>query len=90
MRYLTIEEVLELHRLVVTQSGGGSGVARPQRPGFRLGPPAHGLWPGEPVSDTREKATALGFALVMNHPFVDSFAGSDRVSSFAGSDRVSS
>ena len=29
MRHLTIEEVLELHRLVITQSGGGSGVRHP-------------------------------------------------------------
>ena len=31
MRDLTIEEVLELHRLVITQSGGGSGVRDPRR-----------------------------------------------------------
>jgi hypothetical protein len=26
IRYLTLDEVLELHRLVVEQSGGGSGI----------------------------------------------------------------
>jgi len=29
MRYLTIEAVLALHRQVITQSGGGSGVSDP-------------------------------------------------------------
>ncbi len=26
IRYLTLEEVLELHRLIVEQSGGGDGI----------------------------------------------------------------
>ena len=71
MRYLTIEEVLELHRLVIPQSVGRSG-SRPQRPGFRLGPAACMTFGGVNLYPTAvEKAAALGFALVMNHPFVD-------------------
>ena len=39
MRYLTIEEVLELHRLVITQSGGGSGVRDPNAQDSALAQP---------------------------------------------------
>src|SRR5208337_2686902 len=36
------------------------GGARPQRPGFRLGPAAHDLRHGEPVSDGRGEGRRLG------------------------------
>lgn len=71
IRYLTLEEVLELHRLVLEQSGGlggvrdlgglDSAVAQPQ---MTFG--GQDLYPG-----LGEKAAALGFSLVCNHPFVD-------------------
>lgn len=71
MRYLTLAEVLELHRLTVLQSGGGSGirdmggiesaVAQPQ---MKFG--------GQELYPTIEsKASAICFSLVMNHPFID-------------------
>lgn len=71
MRYLTIAEVLYLHRMVIAQSGGSSGIrdlgglesaiAQPQAT-FA----GSDLYPG-----VGEKATALCFSLVLNHPFVD-------------------
>jgi death-on-curing protein len=71
IRYLTPEEVLELHRLALEQSGGLGGVrdlggldsalAQPQ---MAFG--GQDLYPG-----LAEKAAALGFSLVCNHPFVD-------------------
>jgi death-on-curing protein len=70
-RYLTVEEALELHRLVLEQTGGLGGVrdlgglesalAQPQ---MTFG--GQDLYPG-----LAEKAAALGFSLVCNHPFVD-------------------
>ena len=39
MRYLTIEEVLELHWLVITQSGGGSVVRDTHALDSALAPP---------------------------------------------------
>jgi death-on-curing protein len=71
MRYLTLAEVLELHRRVIEQAGGAEGVrdlgaiesavAQPQM-----------TFGGKDLYPTMEsKATALCFSLVMNHPFVD-------------------
>ncbi len=71
MRYLTLGEVLDLHRRIIEQSGGAVGVrdlggiesavAQPQM-----------TFGGEELYPTIEsKATALCFSLVMNHPFVD-------------------
>lgn len=71
MRYLTVEEVLELHRRVIATSGGSwrvrdlggleSAVAQP-----RMAFGGQDLYVG-----LAEKAAALGFSLVGNHPFVD-------------------
>ncbi|HCS50606.1 type II toxin-antitoxin system death-on-curing family toxin [Rubinisphaera sp.] len=71
MRYLSLSEVLVLHRQVLEQSGGGSGirdfgaiesaVAQPQ---LRF----HGQ---DLYVSIEEKATALCYSLVGNHPFVD-------------------
>jgi death on curing protein len=71
MRYLTQDEVLELHQAIVEQSGGGwglrdlgalqSAVAQPKM-----------TFAGKDLYPTiEEKAAALGFALICNHPFVD-------------------
>ena len=71
MRYLTIEEVLELHRLVITQSGGGSGVRDPNALDSALAQPRMTFGGVNLYPTAVEKAAALGFSLVMNHPFVD-------------------
>ena len=71
MRYLTLAEVLDLHRRVIEQTGGADGirdlggvesaVAQPQM-----------SFDGVPLYPTiTESAAALCFSLVMNHPFVD-------------------
>jgi death on curing protein len=71
MRYLTLLEVLELHRQIIEQSGGAldirdlglleSAIAQPLA-----------TFDGEDLySSVTEKAVALGFSIIMNHPFVD-------------------
>lgn len=71
MRYLTLLEVLELHRRIIAQSGGTLGVrdfgllesaiAQPQM-----------MFAGEELyTSLIEKAAALGFSIIMNHPFID-------------------
>lgn len=71
MRYLTLGEILELHRRIIEQSGGAGGVrdlggvesavAQPQM-----------TFDGDELYPTIEaKVTTLCFSLVMNHPFVD-------------------
>jgi death-on-curing protein len=71
MRYLTTEEVLELHRLVITQSGGASGVRDPYALDSALAQPRMTFGGVDLYPTAVEKAAALGFSLVMNHPFVD-------------------
>ena len=71
MRYLSIEEVLELHRLVITQSGGGSGVRDPIALDSALAQPRMTFGGVNLYLIAVEKAAALGFSLVMNQPFVD-------------------
>jgi death on curing protein len=71
LRYLSLVEVLELHRRITALSGGAvslrdlgaleSAVAQP-RASFA----GEDLYP-----DLATKATALAFSLINNHPFVD-------------------
>jgi len=72
MRYLTIEEVLELHRRVNTQSGGGSGVRDPNALDSALAPPRMNFGGVNLYPTAVEKTAALGNTPVMNQPFVDS------------------
>ncbi|NJC96832.1 MAG: type II toxin-antitoxin system death-on-curing family toxin [Anaerolineales bacterium] len=71
MRYLTVGEILKLYSRVMEQSGGGVGnrdlgglesaVAQPRM-----------TFNGKELYPTIvEKASALGFSLIQNHPFVD-------------------
>jgi death-on-curing protein len=71
MRYLTLGEVVELHRRVIDASGGSHGVrdlgsieSAIAQPRMSFG--GEDLYPG-----LAEKAAALCFSLVKNHPFVD-------------------
>ena len=70
-RLLTLDEVLELHRPVIAQSGGGAGVRDLGAVESAVAQPAM-TFGGEDLYPTLvEKAAALGFSLVCNHPFVD-------------------
>ena len=71
MRHLSLSEVLELHRRIVEESRGSTGVrdlaaleSAVAQPRMTFG--GHDLYPEIP-----DKAAALGFSLVRNHPFVD-------------------
>lgn len=71
MRYLTLVEVIDLHRQIIEQSKGTinirdlgaleSSIAQPRM-----------TFGGEDLYPTIiDKASALGFSIVMNHPFLD-------------------
>lgn len=71
MRYLSLAEAIELHKRVVNQSGGASGLrdiggleSAIAQPRMTFG--GHDLYP-----TLIEKAGALCFSLILNHPFVD-------------------
>ena len=71
MRYLTLGEVVALHRGVIQATGGAAGIrdlgaleSAVAQPRATFG--GEDLYPG-----VIEKAAALAFSLVMGHPFVD-------------------
>jgi death on curing protein len=71
MRYLTLNELLQLHRRLVEQSGGSTGIHSVEALESALAQPRM-TFSGEDLYPTiAEKAAALGFSLIMNHPFVD-------------------
>jgi len=71
MRYLTINEALEIHNRVIEQSGGAKGIRDLGVLESALAQPKM-TFGGEDLYPTVvEKASALGFSLIQNHPFID-------------------
>jgi death-on-curing protein len=71
IRYLTLVEVLNLHRQIIEQSGGALGVRDVGALQSALAQPRM-TFGGEDLYPTlADKAAALGFSIIMNHPFVD-------------------
>ena len=71
MRYLSADEVIELHRLIVIQSGGGLGLRDRKGLESAIAQPCM-IFSGQDLYPTiEEKAGALGFSLIQNHPFID-------------------
>lgn len=71
MRYLTLPEVLDLHRRVIEQSGGADGVRELGGVESAVAQPQMSFGGEELYPTIESEATALCFSLVMNHPFVD-------------------
>ncbi len=71
MRYLTIAEVLYLHRMVIAQSGGSGGVRDQGSLESAMAQPQAAFGGADLYTSLAEKAPALCFSLVLNHPFID-------------------
>lgn len=71
MRYLTVYEVLEIHRLVLAQSGGRQGVRDFNAVDSAVAQPAMTFGGQDLYPTLVDKASALGFSLIQNHPFLD-------------------
>lgn len=71
MRYLTLGEVVALHRRLIATTGGARGIRDLGGLGSALAQPRASFGGDDLYSGVVEKAVALGFALVMGHPFVD-------------------
>lgn len=71
MRFLTLNEVLSLHQRIVASSGGSAGVRDLGALFSALGQPSATFDGQESYPTLIEKASALCFSLVSNHPFVD-------------------
>ncbi|MDX2211675.1 MAG: type II toxin-antitoxin system death-on-curing family toxin [Oculatellaceae cyanobacterium bins.114] len=71
MRYLTLLEVLELHRLIMEQSGGEAGLRDLGLLESAIAQPRM-TFDGEDLYPTIiDKAAALGFSIILNHSFKD-------------------
>jgi death-on-curing protein len=71
MRYLTLGEVLDLHRRITEQTGGAVGVRDLGGVESAVAQPQMTFGGEELYATIESKATALCFSLVMNHPFMD-------------------
>ena len=71
MRYISLSEVLELHRRIIEESGGSTGLRDLGGLESAIAQP-HMTFGGRDLYPTLiEKAAALSFSLVQNHPFID-------------------
>jgi death-on-curing protein len=71
MRYLTLHEVLEAHERILQQSGGEPGILNLGALESALAQPRMTFGGQDLYATLVEKAAALGFSLIQNHPFVD-------------------
>lgn len=71
MRYLTLLDVLEAHERILQQSGGEPGVLNLGALESALAQPRMTFGGQDLYPTIVEKAAALGFSLIQNHPFVD-------------------
>jgi death-on-curing protein len=71
VRYLTLNEALELHRRVIGQSGGALGVLNLDTLESVLAQPRMTFGGKDLYPSIVEKAAALGYSLIQNHPFLD-------------------
>ena len=75
VQFLTLDEVVEIHRAVIARFGGGEGVRDLGLLESALYRPRSGYY-----SDLIEMVAAMFESLISNHPFVD---GNKRVAFFA-------
>jgi len=71
MRYLSLQEVISLHSLLIAQSGGSSGLRDRGALESAVAQPEASFGGEELYPDLATKSAALGHSLIQNHPFVD-------------------
>ncbi len=70
-RHLRLAEVLKLHGLIIARSGGSDGLRDLGMLESALGQPRQTFGGEDLYPSLTSKAAALGFSLIMNHPFID-------------------
>ena len=71
IRYLSLAEVLKLHGLIIERSGGSDGLRDLGMLESALGQPRQTFGGEDLYPSLPSKTAALGFSLIMNHPFID-------------------
>lgn len=70
-RFLSLREILTLHERTASESGGGVGVRDLGLLESAVAQPRQSFNGADLYPSIVDKAAALGFSLVSNHPFVD-------------------
>ncbi|HEX9370004.1 MAG TPA: Fic family protein [Roseiflexaceae bacterium] len=70
MRYLTKDDVLDLHAYIVTRYGGRLGIASQDRLTTAIDAPRQFMFGAELYPDIASKAAALTFLLLKSRPFL--------------------
>ena len=70
-RYLSLAEVLRLHDLIISETGGSHGLRDLGLLESALGQPQQSFGGQDLYPSLESKATALGYSLIKNHAFVD-------------------
>ena len=81
MIILTLEQLLELHALVIDSTGGSSGLRDIGRLESAIATQTQNVFGEELYKDTTEKSAAIIRAIIADHPFVD---GNKRTSILTG------
>jgi death-on-curing protein len=71
MRYLKLNEVLDIHRHIIEQSGGLAGIRDFGALESVLAQPKMTFEGADLYPTLVDKAVAFGYSLINNHPFVD-------------------
>jgi death-on-curing protein len=71
MRFLTLGEVVDLHRALIAQSGGSPGIRDLHLLDSALAQPKATFGGADLHPSLTDKAAALCVSLIQNHPFVD-------------------
>ena len=71
MRYLSLLELLELHEMIISSSGGSYGIRDIKALESAINQPRITFDQTDLYPDIISKASAICFSLVMNHPFTD-------------------
>jgi death-on-curing protein len=71
IRYLSLAEVLKLHDVIISETGGSHGLRDLGLLESALGQPQQTFGGDDLYPTLVAKAAALGFSLINNHPFVD-------------------
>jgi death-on-curing protein len=71
VHHLSIEQVIEIHRRVILQSGGSPGLRDRGALESSVLQPLQTFGGQDLYPTLAERAAALGFFLIQNHPFVD-------------------
>ena len=70
-RFLSLAEVLRLHAAIIVRTGGSDGLRDLGMLESALGQPRQTFGGEDLYPSLASKASAIGYSLIMNHPFID-------------------